>query len=224
LYDRFLLPHFVWDNRGDALRVIRAHGIQLSQDWFAPHWEFRFPKIGDVLLGDVLMEVRSAIEPWYLMGEEPAAGGTARFVDSSMERLQISIDNFDPDRHAVLCNGRRVPMHPTEIAGRYLSGVKYRAWQPPRCLHPTLGVNVPLQFDVVDRMTEYSIGGCRYFAADPSGRAHEIFPINANEAESRRAARFHSGTMTGGRLVVPDLPPVKAPNDFPVTFDLRVSR
>lgn len=224
LYDRFLLPHFVWDNLGDALRVLRAHGLKLSLDWFLPHYEFRFPKIGEVLLGDVLMEVRSAIEPWYLMGEEPSAGGTARFVDSSMERLQISIDNFDPERHAVLCNGRRVPMHPTEIAGRYLSGVKYRAWQPPRCLHPTIKTNVPLQFDIVDRMTEYSIGGCRYFASDPSGRAHEIFPINSNEAESRRDARFHSGTMTGGRLVVPDLPPVSAPNDFPVTFDMRTWR
>ncbi|MEM6472011.1 MAG: transglutaminase family protein [Planctomycetota bacterium] len=221
LYDKFMLPHFVWDNLGDVLEVLRAHGVSLSHDWFRPHYEFRFPKVGEVLLGDLLMEVRSAIEPWYLMGEEPASGGTARFVDSSLERLQISIDNFNPGRHAVLCNGRRVPMHPTEIAGRFLSGIKFRAWQPPRCLHPTIGIDVPLQFDIVDRATEYSLGGCRYHAADPSGRTHEVFPINANEAESRRAARFHSGTLTGGRLHVPDLPPVSAPNDFPITFDLR---
>ncbi|MEL7338489.1 MAG: transglutaminase family protein, partial [Planctomycetota bacterium] len=147
--------------------------------------------------------------------------GTARFVDSSMERLQLSLDGFDPARHAVLCNGHRVPMHPSEVAGRYMAGIKFRAWQPPRCLHPTIGVHTPLQFDIVDRFTQHSLGGCRYFAADPSGRAHEIYPVNANEAETRRAARFHTNTLTGGRLVIPDLPPVESPNDFPITFDLR---
>ncbi|MCA9136458.1 MAG: transglutaminase family protein, partial [Planctomycetales bacterium] len=164
------------------------------------------------------------IETWYLMGEEPSGGATARFVDSSMERVQISLDGFDPSRFAVLCNGYRVPMHPSEIAGRYLAGIKFRAWQPPRCLHPTIGIHTPLQFDIVDRFTERSIGGCRYFVSDPSGRAHDIYPVNANEAETRRAARFHTHTLTGGRIVIPDLPPVHAPNDFPVTFDLRKTR
>ncbi|KAA5544409.1 transglutaminase family protein [Roseiconus nitratireducens] len=223
LYDRFLLPHFVWHDLGDLLDVLARHGVDLQQEWFLPHYEFRFPKIGEVRLDDLQMEVRSAIEPWYLMGEEPAGGGTARFVDSSMERLQITVDNFDPRRYAVLCNGRRVPMHASEISGRYIAGIKFRAWQPPRCLHPTIGINVPLQFDVVDRATEYSLGGCRYFAADPSGRSHEVFPINSNEAESRRAARFHVNTMTGGRMMIPELPPVDAPNDFPITFDMRRS-
>ncbi|MCO8120295.1 transglutaminase family protein [Stieleria sp. TO1_6] len=223
LYDRFLLPHFVWNDLRDLVGVLGRHGVDLSHEWYLPQFEFRFPKIGEVTLGDTHMEVRSAIEPWYLMGEEPSGGSTARFVDSSMERVQICLDGFDPAQHAVLCNGRRVPMHASDIAGRYLAGIKFRAWQPPRCLHPTIGVNVPLQFDVVDRTTEHSLGGCRYFAADPSGRSHDVFPINANEAESRRAARFHSGTLTGGRLVIPDLPPIDAPNDFPITFDLRRS-
>jgi uncharacterized protein (DUF2126 family) len=224
LYDRFMLPHYVWKDLSDLLGVLRRFGVDLSIEWFLPHFEFRFPKVGDVLLDENRMEVRSAIEPWYLMGEEPSSAGTARFVDSSMERLQISIDGFDPARYAVLCNGRRVPMHPTEIAGRYIAGIKYRAWQPPRCLHPTIPVDVPLQFDVVNRATQSSVGGCRYFASDPSGRAHEIYPVNAAEAETRREARFHPHTMTGGQLVIPDVPPVTEPNDFPVTFDLRKFR
>ncbi|OYP30356.1 DUF2126 domain-containing protein [Rhodopirellula sp. MGV] len=221
LYDRFMLPHFVWNDLGELLSKLRDCGVNLKHEWFLPHYEFRFPKVGDAIFGDVKVEVRSAIEPWYLMGEEPASGGTARFVDSSLERLQVTVDGFDPARHAVLCNGRRVPMHQSQIAGRYLAGIKFRAWQPPRCLHPTIPVDVPLQFDIVDRVTQFSIGGCRYHAADPSGRAHEIFPINANEAESRRAARFQTGTLTGGRMYIPEMPPVDSPNDFPVTFDLR---
>ncbi|QDV46776.1 hypothetical protein Enr13x_66850 [Stieleria neptunia] len=221
LYDRFMLPHFVWSDLDELLSVLRQMGVDLNLEWFLPHYEFRFPKIGEVVLGDARLELRGAIEPWYLMGEEPSGGGTARFVDSSMERLQLSLDGFDPSRYAVLCNGHRVPMHPSEVAGQYLAGIKFRAWQPPRCLHPTIGVHVPLQFDIVDRFTEHSIGGCRYFVSDPSGRAHEIYPVNANEAETRRSARFHTQTLTGGRLVLPDLPPVDSPNDFPVTFDLR---
>ena len=221
LYDRFMLPHFVWNDLGELLGVLRQLGVDFKREWFLPHYEFRFPKIGEVVLGDTRLELRDAIEPWYLMGEEPSGGGTARFVDSSMERLQISLDGFDPARFAVLCNGYRVPMHPSEVAGRYLAGIKFRAWQPPRCLHPTIGVHAPLQFDIVDRFTERSIGGCRYSVSDPSGRAHEIFPVNANEAETRRAARFRTNTLTGGRLVIPELPPVDSPNDFPVTFDMR---
>ena len=119
------------------------------------------------------------------------------------------------------CNGQQVPMHPSNIAGQAIAGIKYRAWQPPRCLHPTIGINVPLQFDIVDRATQFSMGGCRYFSADPSGRAHEAFPINANEAESRRAARFRSGTVTGGRFEIPPLAQPQPSNDYPITFDLR---
>ncbi|TWT98678.1 transglutaminase family protein [Stieleria varia] len=222
LYDRFLLPHFVWTDLCDLIQELKQNGVPMKPEWFVPHHEFRFPKIGGIQCGSVSLEIRTAIEPWYLMGEEPAGGGTARFVDSSMERLQVCVDGMDPKRHAVLCNGRRVPMHPTGVAGRFVAGIKYRAWQPPRCLHPMIGVHVPLQFDLVDRRTEYSMGGCRYFTADPSGRAHEIFPINANEAESRRATRFHAGTATGGRLAVPDLPvPLSTPDEYPITFDMR---
>ena len=202
LYDRYLLPHFVWRSLNDVLDELSGDDIRLSSEWFVPQYEFRFPKIGEFSAGGINVELRSAIEPWYLMGEEPSSGSTARFVDSSLERLQILVDGFDPARFAILCNGRQVPMHPSGVSGSYLAGVKYRAWQPPRCLHPTIGIDVPLQFDIVDRHTETSLGGCKYFAADPSGRAHELFPINANEAESRRTARFHTGTITGGRLSI----------------------
>lgn len=221
LYDRFLLPHYVWADLADVIRELGDFGVQIKPEWYLPHFEFRFPRVGSIYCDGVDLEIRSAIEPWYLMGEEPSGGGTARFVDSSMERLQISVDGYDPKRHAILCNGRRVPMHPTGVQMRYVAGLKYRAWQPPRCLHPLIGVHVPLQFDLVDRTTHYSMGGCRYYTADPSGIAHEIFPINANEAESRRATRFHPWTVTGGHIEIPDLPSPAEPNDFPVTFDMR---
>ncbi|MEL6110467.1 MAG: transglutaminase family protein, partial [Planctomycetota bacterium] len=221
LYDRFLLPHFAWQSLLGVLNELAQRGIELDREWYVPQFEFRFPKIGDFFVQDLRMELRSAIEPWYLMGEEPSSGGTARFVDSSLEKLQVRIDGYDPRRHALLCNGHRIPMHATDIADSRVAGIKYRAWQPPRCLHPTIGVNVPLQFDIVDLATSHSLGGCRYFTADPSGRAHEVFPINANEAESRRSARFQTGTLTGGRMQIPPLPPPDPECDYPITYDLR---
>lgn len=221
LYDRFMLPHFVWTDLCNALDKLGQLGVSLDPGWYLPQYEFRFPVIGEMVTGDVRMELRNAIEPWYLMGEDPAGGGTARFVDSSMERLQLTLDGFDPAKHAVLCNGHQVPMHPSEITGRYLAGIKYRAWQAPRCLHPTIGVNVPLQIELVNRFSNRSMAGCRYHAADPSGRAHEVFPINAYEADARRSARFETHTLTGGKLMIPDLPPSRSPNDYPITFDLR---
>ncbi len=221
LYDRYLLPHFVWSDLVKLIEVLNDRGVDLDPDWFVPQFNFRFAKIGEMTRDDVRIELRSAIEPWYLMGEEPSAGGTARYVDASMERLQISADGFDPTRHAILCHGQQVPMHATDIAGRYIAGVKYRAWQPPRCLHPTIGVHTPLQFDIVDRNRRHSVGGCRYHVSHPAGLTYDKLPINASEAETRRATRFDAGTVTGGVVDVPPLPPTTGPNEYPITFDLR---
>ena len=221
LYDRYLLPHFVWSDLVGLIGELNDYGIGLKSEWFVPQFNFRFAKIGEMTRDDVRLELRAAIEPWYLMGEEPAGGGTARYVDASMERLQVSVDGFDPTRHAIMCQGLQVPMHATDVAGRYIAGVKYRAWQPPRCLHPTIGVHTPLQFDLVDRRRRHSVGGCRYHVSHPAGLTYDKLPINANEAETRRATRFVAGTVTGGVVDVPPLPPTTGPNEYPVTFDLR---
>ena len=222
LHDRFLLPHFVWEDLSAVIGELRSEGIDLETDWFAPHLEFRFPMIGEVTYDDVRLRLRSAIEPWYVMGEEPGySGGTARFVDSSVERLQILVDGFDPTRHAILCAGVVVPLYPTAVDSQYVAGIKYRAWQPPRCLHPTIGIHTPLRFDVVDRRANVAVGGCTYHAVHPAGVGHNIFPINALEAESRRAARFEARGFTGGPIRITDMPPSTAPNPYPVTLDLR---
>ncbi|NND99633.1 MAG: transglutaminase family protein [Pirellulaceae bacterium] len=221
LHDRFLLPHFVWHDLCDLVGEINREGVPISVDWFAPHHEFRFPIIGELTCQNIQMRLRSAIEPWYVMGEEPAGGVTARFVDSSLERLEILVDGFDATRYAVHCNGINVPMHATGVPGQFVAGLKYRAWQPPRCLHPTIGIHTPLQFDIVDRRVSRSMGGCRYHAVHPAGLSHEIFPINANEAESRRASRFEVGTMTGGIIQSPLTPPPTESSEYSVTLDLR---
>lgn len=221
LYDRFMLPHFVWQDLCKLVGELNREGAGLDADWFAPHHEFRFQKIGEVSFMDVQLKLRNAIEPWYVMGEEPAAGGTARYVDSSLERLEVLVDGFDGKRLAVLCNGVQVPMHPTGVQDQAVAGVKYRAWQPPRCLHPTIGIHTPLQFDIVERSTGRSIGGCRYHAVHPGGLSHASFPINANEAESRRASRFQAGTLTGGIVDLPELPPPTGSTEYAVTLDMR---
>ncbi len=221
LYDRFMLPHFVWQDLCDLIDDLNRRGATLRSEWFAPQHEFRFPKIGEVTHQGVQLRLRSGIEPWYVMGEEPGSGGTARYVDSSLERLEILVDGMDSARYAIMCNQVRVPMHPTGVQNQFVAGVKYRAWQPPRCLHPTIGIHTPLQFDIVDLRNRQSIGGCRYHAVHPAGRSHERFPINASEAESRRVAQFERCTMSGEKFDIADLPPLANRCEYPITLDLR---
>ncbi|MGB7326361.1 MAG: transglutaminase family protein, partial [Rubripirellula sp.] len=223
LYDRYMLPHFIWQDLCNLIGDLNREGVELESSWFAPHHEFRFQKLGEVSMKDVKLQLRNAIEPWYVMGEEPSAGGTARYVDSSLERLEVLIDGFDPTKMAVLCNGVSIPMHPTGTQSQAVAGVKYRAWQPPRCLHPTIGIHTPLQFDVVERSSGMSIGGCRYHAVHPGGLSHAAFPINANEAESRRASRFQAGTMTGGVIEVPESTIPTGSTEYAVTLDMRTA-
>ncbi len=219
LHDRFLLPHFVSCDFQDVLEDLERGGFRFEQDWFAPHYEFRFPIYGAVeARGGPVLELRQAIEPWHVLGEELAANGTSRYVDSSVERLQVKVRGLVEGRHLVACNGRRVPLHPTGTTGERVAGVRYRAWQPPSALHPTIGVHTPLVFDIIDAWNDRAIAGCTYHVAHPGGLTAETFPRNSFEAEGRRAARFWAFGHTPGKLV---LPPPESNAQFPFTLDLR---
>jgi uncharacterized protein (DUF2126 family) len=218
LHDRFLLPHFVDLDFQDVILDMRRAGYAFQNDWFAPHFEFRFPLIGTVTVGGIALELRQAIEPWHILGEETTSSGTARYVDSSVERLQIKVQGLTEGRQVVTCNGRRVPLHSTGTCGEYVAGVRYRAWQPPSCLHPTIPVNSPLVFDVWDPWLKRSVGGCTYHVVHPGGRSYDTFPVNANEAEGRRHSRFFPDGHTPGTM---EVPPLERHPASPLTLDLR---
>ncbi len=218
LHDRFMLPFFVWQDFEDVITDLRAAGHALEATWFAPHFEFRFPKLGDFTARGIEVELRSALEPWHVMGESASAAGTARYVDSSLERVQVKVTGMSPERFAVTCNGRALPLQPTGQKGERVAGVRFRAWQPPRCLHPHIGVHAPLTFDLVDTWSGLSLGGCAYHVSHPGGRAHDTRPINAREAEGRLSARFTRLAHTGGKVEIVAAIPTE---DFPFTLDLR---
>jgi uncharacterized protein (DUF2126 family) len=222
LHDRFMLSTFVKMDFEDVLAELRGWGFDFADHWFAPHLEFRFPLIGDVSVMGMQLSLRTALEPWHVMGEEGAIGGTARYVDSSLERLEVKINGFNPSRYAVTCNGQPLPLQPTGIAGEFVAGVRYKAWNPPSSLHPTIGVHTPLTFDIVDTWMSRSLGGCQYHVSHPGGRAYDTFPINAFEAESRRLSRFFRMGHTAGELhAVPAAIETAASKEFPFTLDCR---
>jgi uncharacterized protein (DUF2126 family) len=219
IHDRFALPHFVHEDLCDVLDELGRAGFAFEPSWFAPHYEFRFPVLGTLeARGGLVLELRQAIEPWHVLGEETTAAGTARYVDSSVERLEVKVRGMVGERHLVACNGRRLPLHPTGTNGEFVAGVRYRAWQPPSALHPTIPVHAPLVFDVLDTWSGRAVAGCSYHVAHPGGRAHEIFPRNGFEAESRRASRFFRFGHTPGSRAIPEPEPNP---QFPLTLDLR---
>ncbi|CAN5154633.1 transglutaminase family protein [soil metagenome] len=218
LHDRFLLPTFIEQDFDDVLADLNDGGYAFDRNWFAPHFEFRFPQIGKVAVRGIELQLHAALEPWHVMGEQASAGGTVRYVDSSLERVEVRVNGFNENRHVITVNGRAVPLQPTGRVGDFVAGVRFRAWHPPSALHPTIGVHAPLVFDIVDTWSERSLGGCRYDVSHPGGRNYETFPVNAYEAESRRLARFTVLAHTPGRLMpAPAVPSL----EFPFTLDMR---
>ena len=218
LHDRWMLPHFIAADTGAVVRELCGDGYLFDQAWLAPFVEFRFPRYGTVQYDGISMELRQAIEPWHVLGEEMAGSSTARYVDSSVERLQIKVSGLLGDRHVVLCNGRQVPLIATGTPGEYVAGIRFRAWSPPSALHPTIGVQAPLTFDLVDVANKRSLGGCMYYVSHPGGRNYATFPVNANEAEARRQARFSAHGHTAGTL---EFSPEPMNPYYPATLDLR---
>ena len=246
LHDRYLLPAFVAADVREVVAELNAHmetwpplpdgsAPRFDERWLEPFLEFRFPRLGEVRIGDVDLELRSAIEPWKVLGEEVSLGGTARYVDSSVERVQVSAVGLTEGRHVLTCNGVPVPMTPIATtgwgvgrdatAGARVGGVRFRAWNPPSSLLPSIGIHTPLHFDLVDVRNGVSLGGFTYHVTHQGGRSYDRYPVNAVEAESRRTGRFEerrtSGRVDTSRWPTPGGVLGGDPSEFPVTLDLR---
>jgi len=222
LHDRFLLPTGVKEDFRMVIEEMKVAGYDFQMDWFDPHFEFRFPLIGQVDIMGINLSLRNALEPWHVMGEETTGSGTARYVDSSVERIEIKVSGFNPQRHVITCNGKPIPLHPTEQMGQFVAGIRFKAWNPPSSLHPTIQVHSPLVFDVIDTWLSKSLGGCQYHVIHPGGVNYSTLPINSFEAESRRLSRFFAQGHTPGK--VKNIPPsseVYGSKEFPYTLDLR---
>ncbi|MGQ0621720.1 MAG: transglutaminase family protein [Panacagrimonas sp.] len=218
LHDEFMLPHYVWNDFRDVLADLALWGYPIQSEWFEPHLEFRFPQHGTINHGGIELELRHALEPWPVLGEESAQGGTARFVDSSLERMQIKLRGHTPNRHFVTVGGRRLPLRATGIKDEFVAGLRYRAWKPSSALHPNIGIHTPLVFDLYDARHRRAIAGCTYHVMHPAGRNYETFPINNYEAESRRLSRFEPLGHTPSTY----WPPAETINpEYPCTLDLR---
>ncbi|WP_320819295.1 transglutaminase family protein [Thalassolituus sp.] len=239
LHDQFMLPHFIWEDVSEVAKDLQAHGLDFKAEWLLPFREFRFPHYGTSTLGDIQLELCWAVEPWHVLGEEVSSFGTARYVDSSVERVQVKVTGMIGSRYILACNGRRVPLRSTGRNGEFVAGVRYKAWAPPSSLHPTIGAQAPLVFDLIDTWNGRSVGGCEYHVTHPGGRSYDTFPINANEAESRRVNRFAEMNHTQGAYSPrPDVdalrqffpktdprpmapPPEESTDEYPLTLDLR---
>jgi uncharacterized protein (DUF2126 family)/transglutaminase-like putative cysteine protease len=226
LHDRFLLPAFATADLAEVVDDLRAHGIGFEHSWLEPFTEFRFPRLGEADVAGVQLELRQAIEPWHVLGEEATGAGTARYVDSSVEKVQVAVNGLVEGRHAVTCNGVPVPLTPSAVAGTSVGGIRYRAWAPPSALHPTIGVHSPLVVDLVDRWNGRSLGGFTYHVVHPGGLAYDRYPVNAAEAQARRAGRFVTTGHTPGPVDVAAWPPAEAllgpaGGEYPCTLDLR---
>nr|WP_299417892.1 transglutaminase family protein [uncultured Emticicia sp.] len=244
LHDKFLLPHFAYLDMIDVVNDLKDAGYDFDISWFDPFFEFRFPFHGGITIDNIQLEIRLGIEPWHVLGEELSNSGTARFVDSSLERLQVKISGIIPERHILLCKGCRIPLRSTGIKGEYVAGIRYKAWNPPSALHPNIGVDAPMVFDIVDTWNDRIIGGCTYFVTHPGGRSFDTYPVNSYEAESRKISRFwdfgHTpsssieqtapifDTPTVSRFVAqtkselkPDTPIELINPEYPNTLDLR---
>ena len=241
LHDRFMLPYYVWEDLREVVADMQRAGYAFELEWFAPFFEFRFPRLGGVQVGDVKLELRAAIEPWHVLGEEATGSGTARYVDSSVERLQVRASGLIGDRFQIHCNGQRVPLRATGTRGEGVAGVRYKAWAPPSALHPSIGVDAPLVFDVVDSWNGRAIGGCTYHVAHAGGRSYDTFPVNSWEAEARRVNRFWDVGHSAGEIhprpvpgrIIGEFRPGGSPPDefsvvtsevnpaYPLTLDLR---
>jgi uncharacterized protein (DUF2126 family) len=219
LHDRFMLPHYLWADVKDIVDDFARHGVPMKGEWLRPFLDHRCPVAGVQQFGDITLELRLGLEPWPVLGEQQAAASVARYVDASLERIQVRVNGVTEGRHIVTVNGVQVPLRSTGVASEQVGGVRFRAWQPPFCLQPQIGVHHPLRFDVIDTWGKRSLGACSYHVWHPGGTGYDEPPLTLFEAAARRAQRF---TTEGHAPWPATVQPTEPHPEHPYTLDLRL--
>ena len=213
LHDRFMLPHFVWDDFIDVLADLGQSGFDFDPEWFEAQLEFRFP-----VFGDVAAWRRHA-------GSAPGAGAVACARRGGRDRRHRALCRFlgraaaaqgrpasSPAATSSPATAAAADDRPPAAPARRSPACASRPGSRPRVCIPTIPVHAPLVFDIVDTWNRPFARRLRLSCRHPGGRTYETNRSTATRPKrggwrgSRTTATRRRDDRAGGGRTQPGIP------------------